>query len=220
VKQIAVEKSAADNDPASQVLKAFQLKNPLPWNQFTDVIQNVFGLAKEKTQELGFILNTRGVVEKTVWIELMKWFTPLVVFDNYHVKQDQQVLPVNMAFGYSIEEVVDIVKPKWFYGFLSTNDAKRILTNKGNGSFLFRFSSSSPGYYTLSVCYSGGIGHWRINSEKKSNCTIFKIDEVKYRSLYDIVDTHSIKPLWSNVVSDLQTELILLKQPTDRDKDL
>jgi len=55
--------------------------------------------------------------------------------------------------------------------------------------FLLRFSSSPPNF-TLSLNY-GSIGHWRITVEQTGQLTIYRIDGRPYKSLYDIVDTHS-----------------------------
>jgi hypothetical protein len=79
----------------------------------------------------------------------------------------------------------------WFHGFIDANDVQNALKNKKPGTFLFRFSTSNPGLYAISVVYGDKIGHWRIACEKEENKPpIFKIDGRTYKSLQHIYETH------------------------------
>ena len=91
--------------------------------------------------------------------------------------------------GYTISDIADIVEPKWFVGFMNADTAKALLNRRPVGSFLLRFSSAPPNF-ALSVNY-GSVGHWRITVEQSSQMVVYRIDGRPYKSLYDIVETHS-----------------------------
>ncbi|CAI4225346.1 unnamed protein product [Auanema sp. JU1783] len=50
----------------------------------------------------------------------------------------------------------------WFHSNISRDATERMLTGKGDGTFLIRESTNFPGDYTLSMAYSGKIEHYRI----------------------------------------------------------
>src|SRR5690349_5391933 len=84
----------------------------------------------------------------------------------------------------------------WFFGFLSASETTEILRYMQPGSFLFRFSGTSPKNYTLSVTTDAGIAHWRITCFKITGAApAFKIGNTVYKSLPDIIRTHNIQPL-------------------------
>jgi len=81
-----------------------------------------------------------------------------------------------------------------FHGFLSSADAQSKLKGFADGQFLFRFSTSSPGYYALSVSYAGMVGHWRISSMKEPGKPVrFGFDDREFSSLKEIMYTYSKK---------------------------
>ena len=116
--------------------------------------------------------------------------------------------------GYDIVDVVEIVKKEWFFGFMSAEEAKKILSTYPYGTYLFRFSSKA-GQYALSVNY-GQIGHWRITAEKISaSSVLFYIDEKSYRSLDHVISSHKVdgQPL---VIKGGPLTGCYLKFPVDR----
>lgn len=102
----------------------------------------------------------------------------------------------------------------WFFGFMNPIETNKILLNQPSGTFLFRFSSV-PGCYTLSVSNQGQVGHWRIKSEKGPDWTAFWIDERKYNSLTNIIETHLLEPLKVNAERSNQ-QPIRLEMPYER----
>jgi hypothetical protein len=98
---------------------------------------------------------------------------------------------------------------------MSADTAKTLLSFRPIGSFLLRFSSAPP-FFALSVNY-GNVGHWRITVEKTSQLTIYRIDGRPYKSLYDIVETHSPgnEPLQIKANSAVAT-LCFLSAPVDK----
>lgn len=93
----------------------------------------------------------------------------------------------------------------YFHGFLESTEAQKALKGKPDNTYLVRFSGQNIGCYALSVSYNNTVGHWRISSEKKMfQDPIFKIDGREYKSLADIIQTHS-----------LNAEPLKIKQPKD-----
>jgi hypothetical protein len=84
----------------------------------------------------------------------------------------------------------------WFHGYLSADNAKILLQDRPEGSFLFRFSGN-PSCYSLSVSHSGEVTHWRISTRKTTDFDppLFSIDDVAYPSLKDLVIYHQKFPL-------------------------
>ena len=94
--------------------------------------------------------------------------------------------------GFDLQTIVDIVKPTWFHGFLSSADAQAKLRGFADGSFLLRFSTATAGYYALSVSYAGIVGHWRIQSVKEPGQPVkFIFDDREFNTLLEIVNTYS-----------------------------
>jgi hypothetical protein len=62
-----------------------------------------------------------------------------------------------------MERVRSVLRKSYFHGDISTRDAEGQLAGKQVGTFLVRFSTSSPGFYTISkVSSDGSIQHQRI----------------------------------------------------------
>ena len=114
--------------------------------------------------------------------------------------------------GYDVDTILEICTPNWFHGFLSSADAQKGLKGKADGTFLFRFSTTNPGCYSLSAAYSGTVGHckiffWKKKNQLKNNFFLtkkgriscckdpgkpptFKIDGREYQTLNEIITTH------------------------------
>ena len=151
-------------------------------------------------------------MEKDLWKKFMEWFTPLTEGGaGLYQTNDAQTTQSNE--GYTIEEIVNIVGQSWFFGFIDANKSRDLLERMPIGSYLFRFSST-PKCYTMSVYY-GQVGHWRIVAQKVGNSyPTFKIDDKTYKSLHDIIHTHSMQiPLI--IKSGVHTECYL-KVAADR----
>jgi len=161
-----------------------------------------------------YVLEKGGFIEREKWEYFMKWFSPLItpVNLNYQGQGEEQPPPEDIPpNAYTFDEIVDSLSPHWFYGHLGTNETAQILHNLKPGSFLFRFSSSTPKTYTLSVVTETGIAHWRITTDKKTGFPpIFKIGNVSYKSLAEIIRTHG--------VHQLENTGVLLLFPCDRTK--
>ena len=152
----------------------------------------------------------------------MEWFSPLIVNDSYHSEIDQSVKPQQQEkdpiVGWTLDEIVAVVEPKSFFGWLGTNETRELLSSKEAGTYLFRFSGSTPGSYTLSISLGNGVGHWRISCEKLGKGQLqLKLENKTFKEFSEIVQLYQILPLKSTVDSSLD---VTLKQSCDREKDL
>jgi len=179
------------NQVEAGITRIFENKPSEVWTIFSNSVVSNFNATSIQMEKLRHIFDTKnGAVEKNTWLTFLQWFTPLLCPDNTYMNNGQPGKP-SMNGGYDMETILEICAPSWFHGFLDSKEAQRILKTKSEGTFLLRFSTGSPGSYTLSVAYSGTVGHWRIACEKKpSHSPTFKIDTRVYKSLGDIVNTH------------------------------
>jgi len=144
-------------------------------------------VTKESVEEVKYLIcDKRNMVDKSLWEFMLQWFSPLY---------PQGEKPENIvASMYDFDDVVNIVSPLWFFGFIEPIEANNILDNTPSGTFLFRFSSQ-PGHYTLSVSNDGQVGHWRLRADKGPTWQQFCIENRYYESFQNIIDVHMIEPL-------------------------
>jgi len=124
----------------------------------------------------------------------MKWFSPLIIVNFYNEQPAPLFVPTN---GYDLSEVIDIVSTSWFHGFVSTQDAYKILINKLIGTYLCRFSTSTPGTYTLSVKHEVGVGHYKIQCKKVGLSAIlfWIVSGQSFPSLHELTRFYTLTPL-------------------------
>ncbi|PRP78918.1 hypothetical protein PROFUN_13294 [Planoprotostelium fungivorum] len=164
---------------------------------------------KDKIHDLKYILAPKGIVSKSTWDNFIQWFSPLV--PSYAEEPEVVVLDESAQTGdtrssvpfYTLKDVLNMVKYKWFWGFLDPSETQKILLKHPTGTFLFRFSSQ-PKCYTLSVSNGGQVGHWRIRSQKTVDTQHFWIDERQYTSLSDIMQVHMSEVLKVNTAKSTQ----------------
>lgn len=112
-----------------QVLRAFANDDSLPWDKFVVVIQRVFSIgAPSIVEDVRFVLESDSVVYKSTWSEFIRWFSPLIALDNYHTLDRKEgdefapplntTAPMGIPDGYTFEEVVDIVKERFYIYYL------------------------------------------------------------------------------------------------------
>jgi hypothetical protein len=155
---------------------------------FANTFQAAMNVTTPNMEKIRYLFDKNGVVDRETWENFLIWFSPLAVTDNIY-----QTQPTDNSGGdgYDIDTIVDICVPLYFHGFLGSSEAQKLLKGKPDGTFLLRFSTSNPGFYALSVAYTGTVGHWRIQCEKPAGQTpTFKIDGREYKSLDHIVNTH------------------------------
>jgi len=152
----------------AQIWKVFANKQAETWENFAGTFQTALGTDPATVAKLRFVFvgppesDRDGMVDRVVWENFLIWFSPLDVSDIY------QTSGGGSKGGYEIEHITAVCTPVWFHGFLSSADAQKALKGKSDGTFLFRFSTTNPGCYALTVAYSSTVGHWRISCEKKT----------------------------------------------------
>ena len=107
---------------------------------------------KPKEKELaclGSVLDpeSSGYVTIQQFSNFLKWFGPL----------DEAMLM----------RLVKLLQQTWFHGDIGAAEAERRLSRTNRGTFLLRFSSGSPGNFSLSLRTKEGTKHLRITSHAK-----------------------------------------------------
>eukprot|EP01097_Dermamoeba_algensis_P008674 TRINITY_DN5879_c0_g1_i4.p1 TRINITY_DN5879_c0_g1~~TRINITY_DN5879_c0_g1_i4.p1 ORF type:complete len:477 (-),score=106.76 TRINITY_DN5879_c0_g1_i4:1662-3092(-) len=155
------------------------IENPLvEWELFVSELGNFLNrkLSVEEQELLRFILDyTRtGFVSRFRFAEFLKGFAPL---------------------SSSIENLKILISQSWFYGYLSGEEAKKLLENQPSGTFLVRFSKSCGGSFVLCfVMEEGKIFSVLVEScmpecvkvsERADNNSIVVL---KFPTLYDMLN--------------------------------
>jgi len=181
----------------------------LGWNDFVNVVISSSGTTYQVLQKLEYLFSEKGWVSKTQFSKVMQWFAPIIADANNSTYANVSNVK---SSGTSFEEIGKMVGVDYFHGFISADDAKNILINEQEGSFLIRFSQS-PKCYSLSAIHNRGIYHWRINHEPNGK---FKIDNETYNSLQDIVDTHKYTPIKIFQLRNTGQEDVILRNGVGR----
>lgn len=169
------------------IWKVFAKSPTETWENFALAFRNALATDVSSVQKLKFVFEKDGMVERQTWETFLIWFSPLDVSEIYQTSGGSNA----SKGGYEIDHILAVCHPAWFHGFLSSADAQKALKGKPDGSFLFRFSTTNPGCYALTVAYSNTVGHWRISCEKKPfEVPVFLIDGRSYTSLEAIIQTH------------------------------
>mmetsp|Transcript_46605 Transcript_46605/g.117355 ORF Transcript_46605/g.117355 Transcript_46605/m.117355 type:complete len:817 (-) Transcript_46605:7-2457(-) len=83
-----------------------------------------------------------------------------------------------------------ILSETWFVGFLSSEEANKLLIGQPPGTFLVRFSKSKTGSFALALVYGSRIIHTLVHCNHQHH---FRIEEagkgvMSFKSLYNILD--------------------------------
>jgi len=73
----------------------------------------------------------------------------------------------------------------WMHGKISREQAEDLLKPRSNGLYLVRESTSFPGDYTLCVCFSGSVEHYRVYSR---DCRLTIDDESFFKNLTQLIE--------------------------------
>jgi len=110
------------------------------------------------------------IVNITRFGQVCAWFGPL------KSGADNMVLLINLT---------NILKEKWFHGDLTQVEAEDRLNSQSKGTFLIRFSSSSPGCFTIShINKSKNLCHQRVTYVPGKG---FYFWEDRYDTLRDLI---------------------------------
>eukprot|EP01119_Soliformovum_irregulare_P016442 TRINITY_DN4752_c0_g1_i3.p1 TRINITY_DN4752_c0_g1~~TRINITY_DN4752_c0_g1_i3.p1 ORF type:complete len:746 (+),score=197.18 TRINITY_DN4752_c0_g1_i3:36-2273(+) len=208
--RMSLVRPASFSEPVEDNISAgFGGQIALPWTEFAELLQFNLGASYEEVAILKYLLGGGNPVMKDHWEHLVKWFTPL-----YH---SEAAIDPNINSAFTLRDIIGVVQPLWFCGFLNPVETNKILLKEPTGTFLFRFSTVFR-CYTLSVSNHGQVGHWRIRMEKGPDWIAFYIDEKRYHSLHHIIETHLIEQLKINTDRSNQQPL-RLEVPWERKAD-
>lgn len=82
-----------------------------------------------QAEKFRYLLESGGLVQKSVWDLLLKWFTPLVLKDDYETSDASASSTLPVQVGFTPEEILDTIEPKYFIFIFSLVS---ILTKKTN----------------------------------------------------------------------------------------
>eukprot|EP01117_Protostelium_nocturnum_P016187 TRINITY_DN6358_c0_g1_i2.p1 TRINITY_DN6358_c0_g1~~TRINITY_DN6358_c0_g1_i2.p1 ORF type:complete len:818 (-),score=193.84 TRINITY_DN6358_c0_g1_i2:139-2592(-) len=130
------------------------------------------------------------------------------LYENGSSAPTAQLAPVNVVKmkevqgneggKWELEFIRIICCRPWFHGFLESTAAQKELKDKPVGTFLIRFSLTTPGMYALSVVRKSGIYHGRIECSKQpGKAPEFRLDGKEYSSIDEMVEKHKVVPLIS-----------------------
>ncbi|PRP73508.1 hypothetical protein PROFUN_02517 [Planoprotostelium fungivorum] len=147
------------------------------WDTFVDKVMKVTGAQGSDLSVLeSFLMQGNGKISLATWKKFSQWFSPLAT------ENDSQAPPGS----YTVSEIVLIVRPLWFHGFISADETTRVLKE---GQFLVRFSSH-PGHYTVSAAAKGSVWHMRVSSTKEGKRQIFLLENAEFSSLNEAVERY------------------------------
>jgi len=148
------------------------------WDQFIHGLgtQRNVALTIEEINQLKTIIDysNAGSVTCFRFLEFLKGFGPL---------------------SESVENVKRVLSAEWFYGFISSAEAKMFLEGQPISTYLIRFSGSRPGAFTLDVVRdTGQVRSVRLNRNLNGGFSALIEGQNKeriFKSLHEIVDTYN-----------------------------
>jgi len=176
------------NKPArSMWLAEFLGKWTVTWPEFSKAFEKHMGVnLTQSTMGIEFLKNVLGATNQnqfTVTIEafsnVLEWFGP--------VGKGVEL----------IDKICSLGKETWFHGGISQEQAETLLNkNHKEGAFLVRFSTSSPGCFTIScITKDKLINHLKIS--RKGSGGPFIIGQNSYPSLEFLIKKGALpKPLY------------------------
>mmetsp|Transcript_16243 Transcript_16243/g.45845 ORF Transcript_16243/g.45845 Transcript_16243/m.45845 type:complete len:598 (+) Transcript_16243:252-2045(+) len=159
-------------------------------------------LAEKGTQHTGVNdPNRQDVVSIERFGHVCEWFGPL-----HGVRKGR------WSF---MERIKNLLSRSWFHGFLSTREAESALASRLPGTFLIRFSTTSPGCFTISKVSQAANGKPEITHQRivRSPDRGFVVGGERFESLRDVAGCKGLALLRACPGSRFYTELFL-KQPT------
>lgn len=189
----------------------FLTKDIVPWNDFLNAISKLLGLIPPQNSSLPmtYILNHCPEVLRDSNTELEINCLKAILADESkshhhtsHQPNDDLVvssekfgnilqffgpLMINNPNEHSmIQKIRLLMVELWFHGDISTPESENRLIKKPEGTFLVRFSTSSPGCYTISKVSKTDhtIKHQKIHHVPGGD---FEVNGTHYRSLQELI---------------------------------
>jgi len=168
--------------------KFFLGKKDVPWQDFYTHFWEVMDLPIPKdigspSQALPLlclhevlVTNANDTVELENWGRVTGWFGPV---------------EIPYREGGFLDRVTDILRQRWFHGYLRTPQAEALLSTQPFGTYLFRFSNAHKGSFSLSlVSPEGKVVHYLIPYKPGVG---FLWENCPYDSLQSVIAKFSLK---------------------------
>eukprot|EP01097_Dermamoeba_algensis_P001374 TRINITY_DN1518_c0_g1_i1.p1 TRINITY_DN1518_c0_g1~~TRINITY_DN1518_c0_g1_i1.p1 ORF type:complete len:568 (+),score=89.75 TRINITY_DN1518_c0_g1_i1:247-1704(+) len=130
-------------------------------------------LAEAPKANYGLVIaNEDELVRLEKFGEVLNWFGPLV----------EEGIGIQL-----LSKVRNLIREPWFHGDISTMQSEILLAHKPAGTYLVRFSTSSPGAYTISRVSHGNnaISHHRVSRQASTGGFVFNTKV--YKTLGDLM---------------------------------
>lgn len=99
--------------------------------------------------------------------------------------------PQELADGFRISEIAEVVSQPYFHGFLSAPEAKVVLDPTEKGTFIIRFSRDKK-FYSLDVKDETQVRHWRIEKLSKF---VLALPGHTFKNIPEIIKHYQQTPL-------------------------
>ena len=161
------------------------------------VLYELSDINEEDTTEAGaeklsqLIQNYQScTVSSSQFAKMLDWFGPLEICKNRNHP--------NRLGSPLLDSIHELLKKTWFHGALPGKQSEDLVTSGENGTFLVRFSTSTPGSYAITVKTKGHSKHYRIMHKAGLNYLIGKLecsslDEVIFKFRDDLNLLHPCK---------------------------
>jgi serine/threonine protein kinase len=121
--------------------------------------------------------NEEEIVTVERFGDILNWFGPL------KIPQEEDTSTI-------LDKIRELLSCVWFHGDVSTKEAETMLTNLEPGYFLVRFSTTTPGGYTISkVTKTKAIQHQRISHNLEDDT--FVVSGRHHKSLQELIEKES-----------------------------
>lgn len=206
---------AIDDNIGRRFWKEFFLtKDHVPWNDFLNAFSKLLNLVPSQNANLpmSYILTHCPEVLRDSNLELdIRCLKSILAEEpkTHHNQPNHEELVVSLEkFGEILKFFGPLLGPAnennilyrirqlmiepWFHGDISTSESENRLIKKPEGTFLVRFSTSSPGCYTISKVSKSDytIKHQKIHHVAGGE---FEVNGVYYKSLQDLIRGESEK---------------------------
>jgi len=111
------------------------------------------------------------------------------------------------------DHVTDTIRIPGFYGDLSSKEAEQAMAGKKPGSYMIRFSSQQPGFYTItSMGDDNSLKHYRIKHKAGLG---FVLGDKEYPTLAALIKTHRRDLFLKRALKDSKFATLIIAHETD-----
>jgi len=179
----------------------FFTKDPVPWNDFLNAFSKLLRLLPQNANmPLSYVLSHAREIIKDTTVEIDIKCLKAILADEQG-NNDESIVslekfgnilrwfgPLNNTI---LQRIRVLMTEPWFHGDIITSESETRLLGKPEGTFLVRFSTSTPGCYTISKVslHDATIKHQKIQRLANYN---LEINGHVYKTLQELVRSESI----------------------------